>query len=72
MVIDQTNGLHMGIHDRAADEFETALLQVLAQRVGGGGRGRKIFQLAPPILDRSPLDELPDVIVETPERFLDR
>jgi hypothetical protein len=33
MVVDESRGLHMGIDDRRADEFETPRLQVLTESV---------------------------------------
>ena len=38
VVVDQPRRLHQGIADRRADERETALLQILADRVGHGVR----------------------------------
>jgi len=44
MVVDDADGLQVGVHDGAADEAKAALLQVLADRIGQRGARRYAFQ----------------------------
>ena len=69
MIVDHADGLHMRVDDRAADEFEAALLEVFAQGVGFFGSGRQIFHARKTILDRQAADETPNVFVECAEFF---
>ncbi len=39
MVIDHADGLHEGVADGGADEFEAALFEGFAHGIGGGGMG---------------------------------
>ena len=70
MIVDHSCRLHMSIDDRAADEFESALLQVLAQCIRFGGCGRHVGHRAHAILLRLATDELPDVVAKTVVFFL--
>lgn len=70
MIVDETGGLHVCIHDRTANKFETALLQVLGQSVGFGGRGGNIAVFPETILDGFAVDKPPDVFAEGFELIL--
>src|SRR5262245_7882292 len=61
MIVHHADRLHEGIHDRRADELETALLQVLRQRVGYFGTRRDVAPSAPATLDRLAVDEGPKI-----------
>src|SRR5262245_5478874 len=67
VVVGHADRLHVGVHDRRADELEAALQQVLAQRV----RLRRLRgDLASLEDDRLAADEAPDVGVEAAEFLL--
>jgi hypothetical protein len=34
MIVDHTDGLHMGVHDSASDKLESSPLEIIAERVG--------------------------------------
>lgn len=70
MIVNHPDGLHVGIHDRAADKFEAALLEVFAEGVGFLGRGRQVLHAGEAILDGPAADETPYVFVERAEFFL--
>lgn len=42
MIVHQSGGLHVGIDDRTADKSESALLEILGQRVALRARGRNL------------------------------
>ena len=70
VVVHHADGLHVGVHDRAADELEAALLEILAERVGFfRGRGQ-LLHAVEAVLNRPAIDEAPDVFVERAELFL--
>ena len=71
MVVDHPDGLHVCVHNRAADELESALLEVFAERVGFLGRGWQMFHARQPILDWPAADETPNVFVKRAEFLLD-
>src|SRR5467141_3890889 len=52
MVVDHSDGLHVGVHDSRADETEAAKLQVLADRVGQRRAGRHLLHASPEVLLR--------------------
>lgn len=64
MVVDHADGLHMGIHDGAAHKLESALLEVVTQRIRFRCCGGEIFQPAPSILNGPPVDKTPDIGIE--------
>ena len=70
MVVDHADGLHEGVADGGADEFEAAFFQVLAHRVGLLGRGGNLLERFPLVLNRSSADEGPDIRIETAELLL--
>ena len=72
MIVHQPNCLHVCINDRAADEAETTLLEILRQYVTLRGRGRNLGHRAPMIHFLYSTDKLPDVAVERTKLFLDR
>jgi hypothetical protein len=47
VVVDEADGLHEGVANRRADEAEAAALQVFADRVGFGRRGRQVSRGRP-------------------------
>src|SRR6476469_4824690 len=70
VVVDHADSLHVGIDDRAAYEFEAALLEVLAERVRLLRRGRQVLHVREAVLNWFAADETPDVFVERAELFL--
>lgn len=71
VVVHHPDCLHEGVHDRATDEAESALLKVFAQGVGLGGGRWNLLDGFPGINDWLPADELPYVTVEAAEFALD-
>src|SRR5690606_9540724 len=70
MVIDQPAGLHMGIHDRAADEAEPAPLEIATEGIGFAG-GRRDLPERPPTIDPGfSADKTPDIFIEAAEFLL--
>ena len=71
MVVHHTGGLHVRIHDGAADKFETPLFQIFAQGLGLYRGGRKIGHRFPAVLNGFAANESPDVGIEAAELLLD-
>src|SRR5438067_636561 len=67
VVVDHAARLHERVADRRADEFETALQEILAQRVALRRACGKFFHRATAIHERAAADELPEVAVEAAE-----
>src|SRR5688572_19743474 len=67
VVVHHAHALHIRVHDGRADELETALLQILAERVRFLGRRADVAVLLVRVLDDLPADETPDVAVERAE-----
>ena len=70
MIIDHSGCLHVSIHDRRADEFETALNQIFAHRIGYFCLRRNFLERLPFIMDRFSAGKSPYVFIETPEFIL--
>src|SRR5204863_9440639 len=66
VVINHPDGLHEGITDRRADELETALEQVAAERIGFGGLRRQNLEGSSAIHNRRAADKAPEIRVEAP------
>jgi len=71
VIVDHAYGLHEGVADGRSHELEAAAQQIFAHGVGlGCSRGKRPKR--PPFIHfRLPADELPDVLIETAELFLD-
>src|SRR5436190_1667517 len=67
MIVDHSHRLHSGVHNGRADETEAATFQVLANRVRYRRAGRHLSHAAPGILQRTPVDETPQIGVERAE-----
>lgn len=70
MIVHHADGLHVGVHDRTADELEAALFEVLAQCIRLLRCGGQVFHACNAILNRPPADEAPNVLVKSAELFL--
>src|SRR5215471_2971976 len=64
VVVDHAGRLHVRVDDRAADEAEAALLELLAERVGLRRSRRHLLLVRPAILQRLAADEGPQVLGE--------
>ncbi len=60
MVVDEPDGLHPGIDDDGADEFEAAGFQRGRQGAGLRRLGRDLAFVTPRVLDRLAADRAPD------------
>src|SRR5262249_42126808 len=67
VVVDEPCRLHQGIADRRTDEREAPFLQILANCVRDERACGDPTHAAPRVLDRTTVNEPPDVVVETPE-----
>src|SRR5436190_17492744 len=72
MVVHHADRLHVRIHDGRTDEAESAVLEILAERVGFGGGRRNLPHRLPSIQTGPSIDEPPAISVETSELVLDR
>ena len=70
MIIHHPDRLHVGVHDRAADEFEATLFQIFAQRIGLERGGGRVTQTSPAVLNGLSIHESPNVVVEASEFVL--
>ena len=70
VIVDHAGCLHVRVDDRAADELEATLLQVLAERIGFRRGCLKVGIAAIPVLYRRAADEIPDVVTEAVELVL--
>ena len=64
MVVHQSNRLHVGIDDRAADKAKAALFEILRECVTLRARGRDLRHACPAIHFLFSTDQLPDVAIE--------
>src|SRR3954469_13175416 len=71
MIIDYADGLHISVTNRAADEIEAALPQILAECVRRHCAHWDLFWRSPCILYRLTVHEAPKIGIETSERLLD-
>src|SRR3954465_10699132 len=71
MIVDYADGLHVSVANRAADEIEAALPQVLAECIGRRGAHWDLFWRSACILYRLTVHEAPEIGIEAPERLLD-
>src|SRR5437762_2943984 len=60
----------MRVDDRRTDEAEPPLFEIFADRIGKVGSRRDFAERFESVLNRSPIDEPPDVGIERPELFL--
>ena len=72
VIVHHAHGLHERVHDRGADEFEAAPLQILCQCIGLRAARGHLPPAAPAVLHRAVFDEAPDVARETAEFLLHR
>jgi hypothetical protein len=70
VIVHQSGGLHVGVDDRAPHEFEPALFEILAQRVGFFACGGELIHSSPTIDLGLAADEAPDVLGERTEFVL--
>src|SRR5208283_4507460 len=70
MIVHQSRCLHESIHDGRADEAESSLLQILAQRARFFRFGWEILAVSYTVVERLAADETPDVLVERTKLFL--
>src|SRR5713101_6004011 len=70
VIVQHANGLHMRIYNGGTDEAESPALEILAERVGLGGRRRNLPHLLPSIDLGASIDEPPAIGVKTSELFL--
>ena len=71
VIVHHTHGLHQGVADDRADEFESAFAEIAAQGLGNRcGRG-DVFEGAPFVLAGPPIDKLPQITVEGTAGLLD-
>src|SRR6185436_20234438 len=71
MVVYHADGLHKRIANRGSNEVKPAANQVLAHGVGLRRTRRHFLHGLPSILQRTAIDETPDVGIEAAEFFLD-
>jgi hypothetical protein len=67
VVIHHADRLHMCVHDGAAHECKTSLLQVEAQFIGNFRGLGNLPDIFPVIYDRFAVDKSPDIMVEGAE-----
>src|SRR5436190_2108455 len=72
MVVHHASRLHQRVTDGRADEFESALNQIPAHRVGFGCARRKLSHSSTTILFRFAAEKTPEVSVEAAKLFPDR
>ena len=65
VIIDHAGCLHVCIHDRASDKFESTLLEVFAQRIGFLRSRRNVRVFSQLVLLRFAVHELPDVVAKS-------
>jgi hypothetical protein len=70
MVIDNANGLEMGINDRRTYESEASLNQILADSIRERSPGGYLREFFPAVDDGFIIHETPDISIETAELFL--
>jgi TolB-like protein len=70
VVVHHPHRLHVGVADGAADEAETAPLQIPAQGVRYRRADRYLLHAAPTVLDRPAFHEAPLIGIESAELFL--
>src|SRR5436190_9580341 len=70
VIVDHADGLHEGVADGGADEFEAALEEVFAHRIGLRSFRGDIFESCSAMLDGFAADKGPEILVEGPELLL--
>jgi hypothetical protein len=63
VVVEEADGLHEGVADGGADEFEAAFFEVFAHLFGNGD-GVAFFGGGGGSWERLPVDEAPDIFIE--------
>ena len=71
MIVDHARGLHERVANNRADEFESPTFQILAYGVGDRRVTGEVVRRLPAILDRSAVDESPDILVKASDFLLD-
>ena len=71
MIVDHANGLHERITNRRADEFEPPPFQVLTHGIGEWRVAGNVLGRFPTIVDWSPFDELPNILIKASKFLLD-
>ena len=70
VIVHHAGGLHVSVDDCAADELESAFLQVLAECVGFFAGRRNLLAGFPFVLLGLAVDELPNVFIKAAEFIL--
>ncbi len=70
MIVDHPDGLHVGIHNGGAQEFESSFLQVEGQFLGGGGDRWDVLHRPPTVDQRVSLDKIPHIFGKRPKFVL--
>src|SRR5437879_13138341 len=71
VIVHHSNGLHVGINDCRTNETESAMLEVLAERIGFDRSCRNLSHDLPPVKLWLSVNETPGIGVEASELFLD-
>src|SRR5690349_7080323 len=71
MIVYHSNRLHVGIHDRRANETESPTLKVLAERIGFDRSRGNLSHDLPPVKLWLSVNETPAIGVEASKLFLD-
>ena len=70
MIVDHSNGLHECIANRRANECEPPAFQVPTQGLGDRRVAGNVLGRFPAIANRSPFDELPNILVKAADFLL--
>src|SRR5687767_11131272 len=70
VIVDESHGLHEGVTNRRADEFESPPEEIAAQSVRFHGTRRNFCQCPSATHERRSPNEVPDVCVEAAEFLL--
>src|ERR1700737_1095022 len=71
VIVHHSDGLHVRISDRRADEAESPVLEILAECLGFGRSRRNLARSFPAVELGPSADEMPTVRVKVPELLLD-
>ena len=70
MIVHHSDCLHVCVYDGGTHEAESALFQVLAERIGFGGAGGNLLRGPPAVHFRLSADKAPRVPIESSELLL--
>src|SRR5262249_25338810 len=71
VIVDHSNCLHMCVDDSGTHEAESAVFQVLAERIGFGRGGRNLLHHFPAVDSGLSADKAPRKRIKTSELLLD-